>query len=95
MKIEFSRGGGLLGRRATARLDLGALPAPERETIEKLVEAASFFSLPAEDVSRAPDAFDYVVDVDDGTRRHRVHTDDARAPAPLRPLLEKLRGYLK
>jgi hypothetical protein len=94
VKIEFSRGGGLLGRRTQVRLDLESLPAPERKAIADLVESAGFFSLPAEDVSRAPDAFDYVLEIEELGRRHRVHTDDVRAPESLRPLLEKLRAYL-
>ena len=94
MKIAFSRGGGLLGRRATVRLDLEALPAPERKALAALVGRSRFFTLAAEDLSRAPDAFDYVLEIEHRGKRHRVHTDDVRAPKSLRPLLEKLRGYL-
>lgn len=95
MKIDFSRGGGLLGRRAQVRLTLESLPAPERKAIAGLIESSGFFALPAEDVSRSPDVFDYLIDIEQEGKRHCVHTDDLRAPESLRPLLEKLRGYLR
>ncbi|HLY08993.1 MAG TPA: protealysin inhibitor emfourin [Planctomycetota bacterium] len=94
MTIDFSRGGGLLGRRTRVRLDLETLPAPERKAIEALVDQSAFFSLAEEDVSRTPDVFDYVVEIEHEGKRHRIHTDDVRAPKTLQPLLEKLRGYL-
>jgi hypothetical protein len=90
VRIEFTRSGGLAGRRTRVALDLDELPAAERNAIESLVERAGFFDLPAECLSPRPDAFQYTVTIEAEGRRHCVRADDLGAPPHLRPLLERL-----
>jgi len=71
-------------------LDSGDLPAPERASLEALVERADFFALPARMTSPVPDAFQYDLAIEREGQRHVVHADDRGAPEPLRELVRRL-----
>jgi hypothetical protein len=71
-------------------LDSGELPAPERASLEALVERADFFALPPRLTSPVPDAFQYDLAIEREGRRHVVHADDRGAPEPLRELVRRL-----
>ena len=92
MRISFERSGGFAGLTLTAELDTASLPADDADQVQKMVEAAGFFQLPASipAAARGADAFQYVVTVEDQGRRHTVRTTDLAAPDALRSLLQHL-----
>ena len=61
-------------------------------TIERLIERATFFQLPARLVSGLPDVIQYRVQIEDETRTHEVLFDDEQAPEPLRELVILMMG---
>jgi hypothetical protein len=92
MRIFFERSGGFVGQTLTAELDTASLPPDEAHNIQKMLEAAGFFHLPASTTTpaRGADAFQYVVTVEEHGKRHTVRTTDMAAPDALRSLF----GYL-
>ena len=92
MRISFERTGGVAGMSIAATIDTEALPAHNAQELLRLVDAASFFDLPA--TIRMPaqgaDQFHYKLTVEDEARRHTVEVGDAAAPAALQPLLRQL-----
>lgn len=92
MRIEFERSGGFAGILVQATVDADSLPRLEAEKLDKLVEEANFFDLPAHITapSQGADQFEYKVTVERGGQRHTVETSDQAAPDALRPLLREL-----
>lgn len=93
MQIDFERSGGLIAIQVTAHIDTDDLPPDEAAQIIGLVQAANFFKLPEHlqgSGADVPDAFQYVVTVDDGLRTHTVTTTELNAPESLHPLLHHL-----
>jgi hypothetical protein len=92
MRISFERSGGFAGLTLEADLDTTSLPLNEAHNIQRMVEEAGFFELPASipAPARGADASQYVVTVEDEGKRHTVRTNDLTVPADLWPLLEYL-----
>ena len=84
--------GGFAGLRKERAVETERLPARRRVTIERLIERATFFQLPARLVSGLPDVIQYRVQIEDETRIHEVVFDDEEAPEPLRALVLQLLG---
>jgi hypothetical protein len=92
MRISFKRSGGFAGLTLAADLDTASLPLNEAHKVQRMVEEAGFFDLPASIPAPAQgaDAFQYVVTVEDEGKRHTVRTNDLTVPDALWPLLEYL-----
>lgn len=84
--------GGFAGLRKERAVETERLPARRRVTIERLIERATFFQLPARLVSGLPDVIQYRVQIEDETRIHEVLFDDEEAPEPLRELVVLVLG---
>ena len=90
LKVRFERSGGFAGMTLTREVDAAKLPPDEARRLRELVDGAGFFTLPASGPpARGPDRFQYVVEVEQGGRRHSVRAGDD-APEALQPLLEYL-----
>lgn len=96
MNIHFERSGGFAGLRATQDVDSTDLSPQERSELDRLVEAAHFFDLPADVRAAKPgaDRFQYKLTMKDGSREHTVGIDEAATPESLRPLLRWLTSRL-
>ncbi len=80
-----------MGLKAYLTLDLDDLPPDQAETLQRLLDEADFFNLPASLSSRsAPDEFHYKITVELNTRSHAVQLNETAAPESLRPLLSEL-----
>jgi hypothetical protein len=92
MNIHFERSGGFAGLRLSQDLDSADLSPDERSELDRLVEAAHFFDLPADVRAANPgaDRFQYNLTVNQGPREHTVALDEAAIPENLRPLLNWL-----
>jgi hypothetical protein len=93
VKIEFRQSGGVAGIvRPPKIIDTDALPAAEANRWHDLVAAADFFQLPsALPGSPHPDAFSYVVTIEQGGRSHTVQARQGDGTSALDQLLEHLR----
>lgn len=90
-KIFYERTGGFMGRKVSVTIDLDDLPEEQTELLEKLLDDAGFFELPADlTQSTMPDSFTYHIEVRSEARQHSIRVGDATAPDDLRPLLEEL-----
>ena len=90
LKVRFERSGGFAGMTLAREVDAASLPPDEARRLRELVEGADFFALPpAGAPGRGADRFQYVVEVEQGGRRHAVRTGDD-APQALQPLLDYL-----
>jgi emfourin len=92
LRIRIVESGGFAGLRKERAVETERLPARRRVTIERLIERATFFELPARLVSGLPDVIQYRVRIEDETRAHEVLFDDEQAPEPLRTLVLQLLG---
>jgi hypothetical protein len=98
MQITFERSGGFGGMRLMTSLDSHTLPPEQAQELERLVEAADFFSLPSQLTGTAgpygtiggADRFFYQVTVDEGDRQHTVEANESAIPTTLSPLIERL-----
>lgn len=92
MLIKIERTGGFTGMRMQTTIDTETLPSEQASELEQLVNAASFFELPAR-VSTplsGADRFHYKICIESEGRKHTVETNDEVAPNTLRPLLRRL-----
>jgi len=92
MKIRLERSGGFTGLVVRSQVDTGTLPAEQAQALEGAIQAAGFFHLPAR--FPAPpggaDRFQYVLEVEDADRHHRVEMAEGAVPEELRPVIEHL-----
>jgi hypothetical protein len=97
MRIIFERSGGFAGLTLTGELDTASLPPDEAHDVQKMVEEAGFFNLPATipAPTRGADAFQYVVTVEAEGKRHTVRTRDTAIPNALLPFIEYLTKVAK
>lgn len=105
MRISFERSGGVGGFRLTTEIDTDQLQATygaarmrralspdEARSLERLVESASFFTLPVETApaTRGADQLQYIITVEGAGKRHSTRTTDEVASEALRVLLSSL-----
>lgn len=92
MRIYYERSGGFAGLRQEITLDSQSIDAEEAGELQKLVEQAGFFDLPARITApgTGADQFQYRITVESGPRRHTVEAGEASIPAALQPLLDRL-----
>jgi hypothetical protein len=90
-KILFERTGGFMGRKVSVTIDLDELSNEQAELLDKLLDKADFFDLPADMTQPAmPDSFTYNITVNSPKGRHSVRVGDTTASDDLRPLLDEL-----
>lgn len=89
--ITFGRSGGIIGNELHYTFELESLSEEETQRIQKLIEDANFFNIPANlEGSSSPDEFRYEITVNDGTENHTVYTTDTAMPQSLIPLVKEL-----
>ena len=89
--ITFERSGGVIGNEMHLELAIDSLSDYEAEHLQKLINDADFFNIPANLVKQStPDEFLYRVTVDDGDKNHTVRTTDTTMPRSLLPLVKEL-----
>jgi hypothetical protein len=95
MLIIFKRTGGFMNRTLSARLDTGTQPPNAASEVERLVQEANFFHLPASLDAQppGPDSFQYELTVRAGDQVHTVRTSDESAPEKLYSLIDYLVLY--
>ena len=96
MRIRFETEGGIAyfpGLSKPVTIDTGELPAEEANELERLIEAAGFFDLPA--VSAPPrgaaDYQQYTISVTSPGRSHVVRLTDPIEDPRVRALVDRLR----
>lgn len=94
MRIALTLTGGVGGLRLAYALDGAELSAGERAELDRLLDEAGFWSLPARIESRspAPDRLHYRLAVEDGPRRHEVRAAEEAAPEALLALFRWVEG---
>ena len=96
MKIVYEKSGGFAGLRTRKAIDTAQLSAKEAAEVHRLIDSSGFFKLPSKiDQSQMRDAFQYVIEADNGSQQHRVSiTGEPQEPslALLRQKLESLSG---
>jgi hypothetical protein len=92
MIIRFERTGGFAGLSQRAIIDSEKLAPQEKQSLHHLVEAASFFELPAQ--ISAPgggaDRFSYRLHIETQEKSHTIEVSEAAVPEPLQPLIQQL-----
>jgi len=101
MRIEFSQSGGIVhapGLQRPVAIDADGLPADQREALERLVDAARFFELPAKVGVAAQGAADcqyHTLCIERGGRRHTVQALVPAEDEGLRALIDEVRRHVK
>jgi len=90
--VSFERTGGFAGICLSGTLDAETLPPRETVRLCRLLEAADFFNLPPQIVSRdpMPDRFQYKLSVTRAGRQHTIVVAEGKMPSSLRPLIKRL-----
>ena len=89
--ITFERSGGVVGNEVYFDLDFENLSEDTAERLQKLIDDAEFFNLPANlAMSATPDEFQYKLTVDNGKEYHSVRVTDTTMPKTLLPLVREL-----
>jgi hypothetical protein len=89
--VTFERSGGIVGNAIDMNLQLESLPEGETERLQKLIDDADFFNIPANiGLAANHDEFLYKISVEDGDKFHSVRTTDTSMPKTLLPLVREL-----
>ena len=89
--ITFERSGGVVGNEVYFEVNLESLSEDETQRLQKLIDNADFFNIPANlGMSATPDEFQYKITVDDGEEYHSVRTTDTTMPKSLLPMVREL-----
>jgi hypothetical protein len=93
MQVKIQRTGGFAGITTTKSIDATNLSAPEIDRLERMIESAHFFELPALIPSKPqPDRFEYRITVERNGKKHSVTAAEPALPAELKPLVDWLMG---
>jgi len=93
MQIYFERSGGFAGFRFQTSVNTEELPPQQAEPLCNMIQDASFFDLPEQDLvanDTGRDRFIYRLTVTDGDRTHTVEMNGSNVPEKLQPLLHEL-----
>ena len=92
MRIDFERTGGFAGMRLTATIDTATLSTDQSDTLQRLIEEAHFFDLPAKTPPspNVADQFNYRVTIEGAGKRYTVEVGEASASPALQALLQQL-----
>jgi hypothetical protein len=89
IRVDLVRSGGFAGISQRASVDTDKLPPDEAAGIAELVRAVDFDAL-ASGPPRAPDRFQYDLDVQQGRRRHHLTLGERSVTPELRALIDHL-----
>lgn len=92
MRIVIVQSGGVAGLRRERVVETEQLGDAGRDEVERLVQSAEFFALPARRLSGLPDVIQYRVRVEDAGQTHEATFDDQTASEPLRELVARAFG---
>ncbi len=97
MRIQFVRTGGVAGMRLASTIDSDALPEDEAQALQREVDNAHFFELPAQlsDQGSGADRFQYEITVDDGRKKHTIEAGESALPDQVQPLVQHLERLAK
>jgi hypothetical protein len=89
MRVSIIRGGGFAGLVKTITVDSARLSPQDAVTLAAKVEEARLFDYPPEGTTGAgkPDAFTFLVTIEDRRRRHRVAFEEESLPRGVRSLI--------
>jgi hypothetical protein len=92
IRIKLERSGGFAGISQRASVDTSKLPPDEAARIAELVRRVDFGALAATATGppRAPDRFQYDLDIQQGGQHHRLTFGERAVTPELRPLLDHL-----
>ena len=92
MRINFERSGGFAGITLAATIDTATLPADQTSALQRLIDDAHFFNLPAKIPAppQAADQFQYHVTIEAAGKRHTVDVGEGSASPALQELLQEL-----
>jgi hypothetical protein len=92
IRIDLVRSGGFAGISQRASVDTDELPPEEAATIAELVRAVDFDALAslATGPPRAPDRFQYDLDVHQGRSHHHLTLGERSVPPELQALIDHL-----
>jgi hypothetical protein len=92
IRIDLVRSGGFAGISQRASVDTDKLPPAEAARIAELVRGVDFDALAklATGPPRAPDRFQYDLDVHPGGRHHQLTLGERAVPPELRALIDHL-----
>src|SRR5512146_1666739 len=98
MRIQFARTGGFAGMRLAGTIDTSTLDRDEAQTLQKELDNADFFELPAQltgGSSTERDRFQYEITVEDGGKKHIVVAGESAIPDTLYPLIRHLEQLVR
>lgn len=92
MIIQLERSGGFAGMALHAQVDTDELDPQESASLEGLVEAAGFFSLPEKIKSAGPgtDRFSYRITIQRPGASRTVEVAESSVPDTLQPLIQRI-----
>jgi hypothetical protein len=89
--ITFERSGGVVGNEIYFELELESLSAEMASRLQKLIDDADFFNIPANlGMTATTEEFQYKISVDNGGEYHSIRTTDTTMPKALSPLVREL-----
>jgi len=89
--ITFERSGGVVGNEVYFELELEKLSPDKAERLQRLLDDADFFNVPANlGMTATTEEFQYKITVDNGEEYHSVRTTDTTMPKALFPLVREL-----
>ena len=95
MKLHFTQSGGYAGLIRGISVDTNTLPDSEGQRLEELLNSSGLLETPAVASSRARDALQYELVVEDGNVTRTFVFDDTTKPPDAAPLLRELKAKAK
>jgi hypothetical protein len=93
MHVTIQRTGGFAGIPLIKSIDAASLSASEIDDLERIIESARFFELPALIPSKPqPDRFEYRITVEQDGKKHSVTAAEPALPPELKPLVDWMMG---
>jgi hypothetical protein len=92
MRIEYERGGGIIGSAAGVNIDTDKLSPNEKREIEKIIKESNFFNLPSNlpPENGAADYTGYRITVYSDEKKNTVEASGFTLPQSLLPLIRYL-----
>jgi hypothetical protein len=92
MKIEYERGGGIIGSTTGVNIDTDKLSSNEKQEVEKIIKESNFFSLPSNmsPENGAADYTGYRITVHLEEKEKTIEASGHTMPQSLLPLIRYL-----
>jgi hypothetical protein len=95
VKLTFTQSGGFTGLMRGVTIDTRDLPDEECQRLESLVRTSGLLARPGIEASRAVDARQYELVIEDGSTTHTVAFDETTKPPAAAPLIKELQARAK